>query len=104
LRVETRRTREGKVSRRVVVSLDGCRVPDELRKAMAVEVTQRAAGYQHILGTEPDIADWTERVVERMGEAGRLPKPKRVEVAEDFLDCERHGCRRTCLQRRCAKT
>lgn len=80
--VETKRTREGKVSQRVVVSLGGCRVPDELRKAVAVEVTQRAAGYQRILDTEPDIAHWTERVLEKMEEAGRLRKPKRVEVAD----------------------
>jgi hypothetical protein len=78
--VETKRNREGKVSQRVVVSLGGCWVPDELRKAVAVEVTQRAAGYQRILDTEPEIAYWTERVLERMEEADRLPKPMRVEV------------------------
>ena len=40
--VENARNAAGKVSQRVVFSLAGCRVPDELRKPVAVEVTRRA--------------------------------------------------------------
>lgn len=42
--VESYRTSKGKVRQRVVVSLADCRVPDGLRRLVAVEVTHRMAG------------------------------------------------------------
>lgn len=72
--VENRRNANGKVSQRVVVSLGGCCVPDEYRKAVAIEVTHRMAGYQRMLPLEdPVVADWAKLVLERIGQAGRLP-------------------------------
>lgn len=71
--VENRRTSCGKVAQRVVVSLGGCRVPDELRRLVAVEVTHRLAGLQRILEDDPAVEYWVGRVLEKVGEAGRLP-------------------------------
>lgn len=83
--VETHRTATGKVSQRIVVSLGGCPVPDEYRKAVAIEVTHRMAGYQRILPLEdPMVAEWTTLVLGRIEEAGKLP-----EVA--FREVKRKG-------------
>jgi hypothetical protein len=54
--VENQRNANGKVSQRIVVSLGGCCVPDEYRKAVAIEVTHRMAGYQRILPLEDPMA------------------------------------------------
>ena len=71
--VETHRNAQGKVKQSVVISLGGCRVPDEYRKAVACEVTHRMAGYQRLLPhDDPNIADWTRRVLERLEQAGKL--------------------------------
>jgi hypothetical protein len=83
--VENQRNANGKVSQRIVVSLGGCCVPDEYRKAVAIEVTHRMAGYQRILPLEdPIVADWTKLVMERIEEAGRLPEV-------DFCEIKRKG-------------
>ncbi len=78
--VENRRTALGKVRQRVVVSLGGCRVPDELRKAVAAQVTDRAAGYQHILAPDSKVAYWTRRVLDRMAAAGQLRPATHLET------------------------
>jgi hypothetical protein len=71
--VENSRNAEGKVRQRVVVSLGGCPVPDEHRKRVAAELTQRIAGYESLLSEEPIIEYWVDRVLERMKQADRLP-------------------------------
>ncbi|NQT19612.1 MAG: IS1634 family transposase [Planctomycetes bacterium] len=72
--VETHRDAKGKVRQRMVVSLGGCRVPDEHRKAVAIEVTHRMAGYQRLFPLEdPEVTHWTKLVLQRIEEAGRLP-------------------------------
>ncbi len=72
--VETRRNAQGKVCQRMVVSLGGCCVPDEYRKAVAIEVTHRMAGYQRFLPLEdPVVVHWTKLVLQRIDEAGKLP-------------------------------
>lgn len=78
--VENRRNAKGKVRQKVVVSLGGCPVPDEYRKAVASEVTQRAAGYQRILEPDSNISYWTRRVLERMEEAGALRQVTHMET------------------------
>jgi len=86
--VENRRGTDGKVCQRIVVSLGGCCVPDEYRKAVAIEVTHRMAGYQRILPLEdPVVADWTKLVLDRIEEAGRLP-------GVDFREVKRKGSER----------
>ena len=72
--VENHRTANGKVSQHVVLSLGGCPVPDQHLKAIAVEVSHRMAGYQRFLPIdEPDVVYWTEQVLNRLEEAGKLP-------------------------------
>ena len=77
--VESRRTTDGKVRQRIVVSLGGCRVPDGIRKAVAIEVTRRMAGYERFLPDDPDVSHWTKLVLDRIEEAGNLPNANRVE-------------------------
>lgn len=72
--VECVRGPTGKVSQRIVVSLGGCRVPDEYRKAVAAEVTHRMAGYARLIPfDDPALSDWTEKVLKRIENAGKLP-------------------------------
>ena len=72
--VESVRGSAGKVSQRIIVSLGGCRVPDEYRKAVAIEVTHRMAGYERLIPfDDPMLSDWTELVLKRIEEAGKLP-------------------------------
>ena len=72
--VESHRTANGKVSQRIVMSLGGCPVPDQHRKAVAVEISHRMAGYQRFFPIdEPDVVYWTEQVLNRLEEAGKLP-------------------------------
>ena len=72
--VECVRGPTGKVSQRIVVSLGGCRVPDEYRKAVAAEVTHRMAGYDRLIPfDDPALSDWTEKVLKRIENAGKLP-------------------------------
>jgi len=78
--VENARNAAGKVSQRVVVSLAGCWVPDELRKLVAVEVTRRAQGYQRIFQEEPVVEHWVQRVLDKMQEAGKLDCPEYCEL------------------------
>jgi len=78
--VESYRNAKGKVSQRVVVSLAGCWVPDELRKLVAVELTHRAQGYQRILGEDADVEFWVGKVLDRMEAEGKLSQPVRCEV------------------------
>jgi len=80
--VESYRNAKGKVSQRVVVSLAGCWVPDELRKLVAVELTHRAQGYQRILEEDPDVESWVGKVLDRMEAEGRLSAPVRCEEAD----------------------
>ncbi|MFN2352860.1 MAG: hypothetical protein ABR497_13045, partial [Kiritimatiellia bacterium] len=85
--VENQRNANGKVSQRVVVSLGGCFVPDEYRKAVAIDVTHRMAGYQRMLPLEdPIVADWAKLVLERIEEAGRLPDVSFREVRRKDQD------------------
>lgn len=79
--VESRRTPEGKVRQRVVVSLGDCRVPDDLRRLVACEVTQRMAGYRRLLSGDPVAELWANRVLERIERAGKLPSASHREVA-----------------------
>lgn len=78
--VESYRNAKGKVAQRVVVSLAGCWVPDELRKLVAVELTHRAQGYQRFLEEDPEVQQWVERVLDRMEDQGKLSAPSRYEV------------------------
>ena len=72
--VKNYRNARGKVSQRVIVSLGGCCVPDEHRKAVAQEVTHRMAGYERLLPIEdPEVMEWTQKVLKRIEEAGKLP-------------------------------
>ena len=79
--VESYRNAKGKVSQRVVVSLAGCWVPDELRKLVAVELTHRAQGYQRILEEDPAVESWVGKVLDRMEAKGKLCAPVRCEEA-----------------------
>lgn len=80
--VESHRTADGKVRQRIVASLGGCRVPDELRKSVAIEVTHRMAGYQRFLPEDPAVSHWTRLVLDRIASSGELPKAGRVESDE----------------------
>jgi hypothetical protein len=81
--VESHRNSAGKVCQRIVVSLGGCCVPDEHRKAVAIEVTHRMAGYQRFLPFEdPIVADWTTLVLQRIEEAGKLPEATFREIQD----------------------
>ena len=72
--VESKRDSAGKVRQHIIVSLGGCPVPDEYRKAVAIEVTHRMAGYQRLLPVDdPVVSDWTNLVLNRIEEAGKLP-------------------------------
>lgn len=73
--VENYRNAQGNVSQRVVVSLSGCRVPDELRKLVAVELTHRAQGYLRFIEEEPAVKFWVEGVLDKMGMEGTLLGP-----------------------------
>jgi hypothetical protein len=81
--VENHRNAEGQVRQRVVVSLGGCPVPDELRKRVAAEMTYRMAGYQRLLSEEPIIEYWVDRVWKRIDEVGRLPHSIRHEICNE---------------------
>ena len=73
--VESYRNEKGKVAQRIIVSLAGCWVPDELRKLVAVELTHRAQGCQRILEEDPDVESWVGKVLDRMEAEGRLCAP-----------------------------
>jgi len=78
--VQSYRNARGKVAQRIVVSLAGCWVPDELRKRVAVELTHRSQGYQRLLEEDPEVQRWVERVLDRMEAQGKLSAPSRCEV------------------------
>jgi hypothetical protein len=78
--VENRRTAEGKVRQRVVVSLGGCPVPDEFRKRVAAEIACRMGGYQPLLSEEPIVEYWVDRVWKRIEEPVRLRCAVRQEI------------------------
>jgi len=78
--VENRRNAGGRVCQKVVVSLSGCPVPDEYRRAVAREVTRRMEGYQRIFEPESNISYWAGRVLEKIEEAGKLSRPDFVEA------------------------
>ena len=78
--VESYRNAKGKCAQRVVVSLGGCTVPDDLRKLVSVEVTHRMAGYERLLDDDPLVELWTKRVFDRIEDAGKLPTALRRET------------------------
>lgn len=90
--VESYRNARGKVSQRVVVSLAGCWVPDELRKLVAVELTHRAQGYQRILEEDADVELWVGKVLDRMEAEGKLSEPIRCETAEPVSRAHESVC------------
>ncbi len=90
--VESYRDARGKVSQRVVVSLAGCWVPDELRKLVAVELTHRAQGYQRIFEEDVDVKSWVEKVIDRMGAEGKLSAPIRCETAKPVSKAHEQVC------------
>lgn len=71
--VESYRDGRGKARQRIVVSLGGRVVPDECRKAVAHEVSQRLAGYERLIMDDPVIAHWTQVVVDKLAEESKLP-------------------------------
>lgn len=72
--VENKRDSTGKVKQHIIVSLGGCSVPDEYRKAVAIEITHRMNGYQRFLPVDdPAVSDWTRLVLNRIEDAGKLP-------------------------------
>lgn len=72
--VETKRDTAGKVHQRVIISLGGCQVPDQYRKAVAIEVTQRMRGYKRLFAIDdPEVAKWTDLVLQRLEKAEKLP-------------------------------
>lgn len=78
--VESYRNSEGKVRQRVVVSLGDCRVPDDLRRLVAVEVTHRIAGYRRLLDADPVVELWVKRVLRKIEEVGGLPEASHCQV------------------------
>jgi len=90
--VESYRNARGKVSQRVVVSLAGCWVPDELRKLVAVELTHRAQGYQRILEEDADVKSWVGKVLDRMEADGKLSAPIHCETAEPVSKAHEQIC------------
>ncbi len=72
--VESYRDSRGKVRQRIVTSLGGCAVPDEFRKAVALEVTHRMAGYERLLPDDPVVAHWTGKIVDKLADEGKLPQ------------------------------
>lgn len=78
--VENRRDARNRVCQKVVISLGGCPVPDEYRKAVAKEVTRRTEGYQRIFEPDSVVSYWANRVLERMEEAGKLPQVTHIET------------------------
>lgn len=87
--VESHRTAKGKVRQRVVVSLGDCRVPDDLRRLVAAEVTQRLAGYHRLLDGDPAVELWTRRVLERIELAGKLPEASHRQIRPEPQEFER---------------
>jgi transposase len=81
--VESHRNGRGKVRQRVVVSLGGLVVPDEYRKAVAHEVSQRMAGYQRLIEDDPVVAYWTQAVIAKIEDEGKLPAVTCREVEVD---------------------
>ena len=91
--VECVRGSAGKVSQRIVVSLGGCRVPDEYRKAVAIEVTHRMAGYERLIPVDdPVLSDWIDNVLRRIEEAGKLPGASFREIKPDGKDLLEEIC------------
>ena len=85
--VENYRNAKGTVSQRLVVSLGECRVPDEFRKAVAVEVGNRMAGYQRLFeDDEPRVAYWTNRVLDKIKQSGKLPAATHHEISDSGAD------------------
>ena len=83
--VESYRDAKGKCAQRMVVSLAGCTVPDDLRRLVSVEVTHRMAGYERLLDDDPLVELWTKRVLDRIEEAGKLPGVSRRETPSGRL-------------------
>jgi len=79
--VENHRNSRGKVRQRIVTSLGGCGVPDEFRKAVALEVSHRMAGYERLLPADPVVAHWTKVIFDKLADEGKLPQCTCREVA-----------------------
>jgi len=71
--VENYRDNRGKVHQRIVVSLGGLNVPDEYRKAVALEVSHRMAGYQRLFMEDPVISHWVSVIISKLEAEGKLP-------------------------------
>lgn len=71
--VENYRDIQGKVCQRIIISLGDVPVPDEYRRAVAHEVSQRMAGYEKFLNADPEVADWTAKVIAKIEQEGKLP-------------------------------
>ncbi len=80
--VENRRDSRGKVRQHIVASLGGCAVPDDCRKAVALEVSQRMAGYVRLLPEDPRVVHWTKVAIDRVAREGKLPRCTCSEVAD----------------------
>jgi len=72
--VESHRDSRGKVRQRIVTSLGGCAVPDEFRKAVALEISHRMAGYRRLLPDDPVVAHWTKVIADKLADEGKLPR------------------------------
>lgn len=72
--VENRRDSRGKVRQRIVTSLGGCAIPDEYRKAVALEISHRMAGYERLLPDDPVVAHWAKVVIDKLADEGKLPQ------------------------------
>lgn len=72
--VENYRDHKGKVRQRIIISLGEVPVPDEHRRAVAHEVAQRMAGYEKLFVDDPEVAQWTAKVIAKIEQEGKLPR------------------------------
>ena len=63
---------DGKVRQQVLLSLGGCAIPDVFRREIAHNVEAIVAGQPSLLPIRPEVATWSDLIVDRMKSEGKL--------------------------------
>ena len=81
--VENRRQKNGKVKQEIIVSLGSIPIPDEHRREIASEVSNRMMGYQRMLPLDYEVGRWVDHILKKIEIEGKLPPVSRQEIEGD---------------------
>jgi hypothetical protein len=69
--VHNYRDNNNKVRQKIVVSLGGSRIPEEIQKDVAEAVEARLSGEESLFPLSADVAKWTDVILERIESENR---------------------------------